>query len=92
MYEKTQKKGTVRFSFKPVATAKTIGLAGNFNDWQIIKMIKQKNGGYSVTVSLPQGSYEYKFVVDGQWIVDPDTNTWAMNPYGTFNSIAQVEE
>ncbi len=91
MYAAGTKKGTVRFSFKPAIAAKSIGLAGNFNDWQIVKMVKQKNGGYAVSMSLPPGSYEYKFVVDGQWIVDPDTNTWAMNPYGTFNSIAQVE-
>ncbi len=92
MYAKGQKKGTVRFSFKPAVTAKDVGLAGNFNDWQIVKMIKQKNASYAAIVPLPPGSYEYKFVVEGQWIVDPDTNTWAMNPYGTFNSIAQVEE
>ena len=90
MYAKGQKKGTVRFAVKP-ADAKEVALAGSFNGWKPEPMKKQKDGKFSVVVDLPSGTYEYKFVVDGRWIVDPDTNTWAMNPYGSFNSIAQID-
>ena len=92
MYDKGQKKGTVRFSMVPSDGSKKVALAGNFNDWKPAPMRKQKGGRFSVSVDLPPGTYEYKFIVDDQWVVDPDTNTWAMNPYGTFNSVAQIAE
>jgi hypothetical protein len=53
-------------------------------------MRKQKDGSYSTTVPLAVGSHEYKFILDGQWVVDPDNNAWALNPYGTLNSVVQV--
>lgn len=91
MFGKGQKKGTVKFSFAPGNGSKHIEVAGDFSDWQPMAMKKQKTGGYSVTVPLSQGNHEYKFVVDGEWVVDPDNNAWALNPYGTLNSVAQVQ-
>ena len=91
MYTKGQKKGAVRFGLTR-GDAKKALLAGNFNDWIGQPMRKQKDGSFTLVVELPAGVYEYKFIVDGQWIVDPDTNTWAMNKFGTFNSVAQIAE
>ncbi len=90
MYAKGRKKGTIRFSILP-GDAKKVALAGSFNDWVPKAMRKQKDGCFACTVELPQGMHEYKFVVDGQWVVDPDTNAWAMNSFGSCNSVAQVE-
>ena len=91
MYAKGRQKGTIRFSISPGDAGKKIALAGSFNNWVPKAMRKQKDGSFACTVELSPGTYEYKFVVDGQWVVDPDTNAWAMNNYGTFNSVAQVE-
>lgn len=90
MYEKTDKKGQVRFSFVPGAVAKKVELAGAFNDWKPVAMQKAKGGRFTKLVALPDGIYEYKFIVDGSWICDPDHSNWALNPYGTFNSIAEI--
>lgn len=90
MFSKGQKKGTIKFAIRPSDGVKTVMLAGNFNDWTPAAMKKQKDGSFAVTVALAGGSHEYKFIVDGQWIVDPDNNNWAMNPYGTLNSVAVI--
>ncbi|HUT60520.1 MAG TPA: glycogen-binding domain-containing protein [Phycisphaerae bacterium] len=91
MYAKGSKNGTVRFSLKPPGGAKRVMLAGSFNGWKPAPMRKQKGGAFALTVPLASGSHEYKFIVDGEWVVDSENPTWAMNPYGTFNSVAQVE-
>ena len=35
--------------------------------------------------------YQYKFIVDGVWLNDPQAQEQVMNPYGTLNSIVRVE-
>ena len=91
MFDKGNKKGTVRFSLKPASGAKQVMLAGDFNEWKPAPLKKQKDGSFAVTLALLAGTYEYKFVVEGQWVVDPDNSRWALNPFGTLNSVAQVE-
>ena len=92
MIAKGTKKGSVKFSIKPGNGAKQVSLAGCFNEWKPAAMKKQKDGSFSLAVdSLKAGPHEYKFIVDGQWVVDPDNNKWALNPYGTLNSVVQVD-
>lgn len=91
MFGKGQKKGTVKFSVKAVNGVKMAQLAGDFTDWRPVEMKKQKDGTFSVVMPLVAGSYEYKFVLNGEWVVDPDNNSWALNPYGTLNSVAQIQ-
>jgi 1,4-alpha-glucan branching enzyme len=91
MYATGTKKGTTRFTLKPGPAAVKVALVGDFSKWQPTAMKKQKDGSFAATVSLAPGTYEYKLIVDGEWVVDPDNNTWALNPYGTLNSVAHVE-
>jgi 1,4-alpha-glucan branching enzyme len=90
MFRKNASKGSVCFGIKPTRPAKKVLLAASFNQWKPVACRKQKDGTYSVTVNLAPGTYEYKFIVDEEWVVDPDNPTWTMNNYGTFNSVAQV--
>jgi 1,4-alpha-glucan branching enzyme len=90
MFRKNASKGSVCFGIKPSRPAKKVLLAASFNEWKPVACKKQKDGTYTVTVKLTPGTYEYKFIVDEEWVVDPDNPTWAMNHYGTFNSVAQV--
>lgn len=48
------------------------------------------NDSGSVTVDLPPGRHEYKFVVDGHWVIGLDNARWAFNGFGTFNSVVTV--
>ncbi len=81
----------VDFSFKG-AQAKTVQVAGTFNNWDPKRtpMRKDGNGGWKVTISLPPGRYEYRFVADGQWITDSSANEQVSNPYGGTNAVLVV--
>lgn len=51
----------------------------------------EKDGtGWKATLSLPPGRYEYKFVVDGQWMSDPGAKESVRNDFGGTNSILVV--
>ncbi len=70
-----------------------VSVAGTFNDWQPIKLAcKQKaaNAKFSRMIYLPSGRYEYKFLIDGNWSIDPDCPAWSPNEYGSLNSVVDV--
>jgi len=92
MYSKGRKKGTVRFVLKPDGGAHKVAVAGDFSDWKPVPLGKGKSGAFVRHVPVSQETFEYKFIVDGQWMKDPDNSRWAKNPFGTFNSVAPVDE
>jgi len=53
-------------------------------------MVSLGNGKWSKELTLPAGRYEYRFVVDGAWITDPNARETAPNPFGTANSILTI--
>jgi 1,4-alpha-glucan branching enzyme len=53
------------------ATAKVVGVAGEFSNWSELPMTKDDSGTWSRTVHLKPGYYGYKLVVDGEWVLDP---------------------
>jgi peroxiredoxin len=65
----------VTFAYTPLHKAKTVHLAGTFNDWKetALKMDGPgADGRYTAKVTLKAGNHEYKFVVDGnRWRTDP---------------------
>ncbi|MFP4354088.1 MAG: isoamylase early set domain-containing protein [Phycisphaerae bacterium] len=92
MISKGPKKGTIRFSLTPQIGVRTVQVAGDFNDWNPQPMRKQKSGQYVAICPVNGTGSEYKFLVDGDWAVDPDNNCWARNPFGTVNSVVQLED
>lgn len=81
----------VRLEFRH-ETAKEVLVAGTFNDWKpaVSPMISLGNGNWAGEIMLPAGRYEYLLVVDGQWVLDPNANDDAPNPYGGVNSVLVV--
>ena len=73
-------------------TASTVCVAGSFNDWQAeAKPMRSAGGGrWHKETALPPGTYEYCFVVDGQWIPDPRAEGTVPNPFGGRNSLLTV--
>lgn len=68
-------------------------VAGTFNNWdpESIPLV-EKDGVYSVTLTLEPGEYEYKFIVNGFWTMDPDpSREWRANGLGTLNSVVKVD-
>ncbi len=50
-----------------------VSVAGSFNDWNNSTdyMTQEANGIWSITLNLPYGVSQYKFVVNSDWKVDP---------------------
>jgi len=48
---------------------KSVSLASNFNHWKPHALVKQGNYFFTV-LDLPNGTYQYKYVVDGRWVYD----------------------
>ena len=83
---------SVLFILRDHPNAKTVALAGTFNDWntQSTPMI-QKGADWSVSINLAPGTYRYKFVVDKErWTVDPENSQTEDDGNGHFNSVMVV--
>lgn len=83
--------GTVSGGYTPVtftftsSSANQVLVAGQFNNW--IPDTLTKNGStWTRTKSIPQGSYGYKFIVDGVWMQDPANSFTLPDGYGGYNS------
>jgi hypothetical protein len=73
--------------FKP--EAKTVYVAGSFNGWkpESTPLTRSGNGRWVGDLAIKPGRYEYLFVVDGQWVPDPNASETVTNPYGGRNSV-----
>jgi len=86
-------KGRRRVTFRLAAPdAAEVSLGGSFNNWNGSKhLLKKKPGGFwEKTLMLPPGRYEYKFVIDGNWCLDPANRQNCDNSFGTCNSVIEV--
>jgi 1,4-alpha-glucan branching enzyme len=81
----------VTFSYS-APHAKSVMLAGDFTGWQQapIQMKKGKTGVWTKTVSLPAGEYEYRLLVDDDWVDDPSCPNRRPNQFGGSNCVCIV--
>lgn len=75
------------------ASAQRVFAAGTFNNWQgeSTPLKSVGNGEWVLALGLKPGTYEYRFIVDGQWCDDPFAAERALNPYGGYNAVLKVE-
>lgn len=81
----------VLFQFtRPEAAA--VRLVGDFNNWDEAGLAMQQDskGVWRATLFLPHGSYQYRFLSDGEWFEDPKNTEKIVNPFGERNSIIRV--
>lgn len=81
----------VRFQLAGFPDAKKVILAGSFNGWneEKTKMSKQ-DGQWMIGMELTAGKHYYKFIVDGQWMVDPANPLTEKDRDGHTNSVLLV--
>jgi len=48
--------------------------------------------GWALQLNLSPGKYEYKFIVDGKWMHDPNNRQVVVNQHGTLNSILFIKK
>ena len=72
--------------------ARSVQLVGCFTDWEKspVNLKRQKNGLWKTTVSLVPGTYQYRFLVDGQWQDDPACTAREPNAFGSENCVLTV--
>jgi len=85
--------GNAHFYLKGYENADKVILSGTFNRWneEDFKMNKIK-GGWKLSLNLKPDTYEYKFIVDGNWMEDPDNPNKIYNEHLTFNSILNLKK
>ena len=71
--------------------AKSVAVVGTFNGWKVRGYEMQFNPEkkvWSLTVRLPEGRYEYAFLVDGQRVLpDPEASLYQDDGFGNENSV-----
>lgn len=85
---KTGKKA-VKFAIE-APVAHEVAIAGSFNKWIPQPMKRGAKGIWRISVPLPPGPHEYRFVVDSEWMEDPASAERAATPFGGFNSVRVV--
>ncbi|MEO7766339.1 MAG: hypothetical protein ABIS01_02895, partial [Ferruginibacter sp.] len=81
------------FHLKGFEQAKTVLVAGDFNNWnpEAFPMLKEGDE-WVFSVHLSVGKHLYKFLVDKKWIIDPTNRFWEQNEYNTGNSIVWIDK
>lgn len=87
--------GKTRVTFEaPAELGGTAGcVCGDFNEWSADahQLKRRKDGSLRVTISLPPGRYEYRYLLDdGRWENDRDCDAFAPNPFGSDNSVVEI--
>ncbi len=73
--------------------ARTVSLMGDFNEWDSEGTHLSKSrvtGRWETVIRLGPGRYQYRFVVDGVWGIDPENPVVVDNPFGEKNSVCVV--
>jgi len=83
--------GNATFKLNGHLNAKKVILSGSFNRWdeKIFSMYKTEEG-WELKLQLNPGEYEYKFIVDGSWMEDPNNLSKKRNEFNGFNSIINI--
>ncbi|CAD5118834.1 DgyrCDS7512 [Dimorphilus gyrociliatus] len=75
--------------FKWEGGGKNVFISGSFNSWKKkISMVKSTGDFYAI-IDLPEGTHQYKFYVDGQWLCDSKEQK-TESDLGTENNIVTV--
>ena len=73
--------------------AGSVFVAGEFNNWNPTsdRMADDDGDGvFTCTLALAAGRYQYKFVVDGNWLADENAAETADDGFGGQNSVVDV--
>jgi hypothetical protein len=85
---------TIFVRFQLIAPeAQQVAIAGSFSEWQpdVLPLVKENGGLWSITLALPLGEHQYQFVIDGdRWVPDPRAHAQVDDGFGGTNSVVIV--
>lgn len=71
--------------------AKQVLVAGDFNQWVGEPLMRRNGDGlWQRVILLRQGGYHYKFLIDGEWELDPGAPSQKENSYGRRDSYIEI--
>lgn len=73
--------------------AKSVKIGGNFNNWNPTDeffMERDDYGTWTKNISLKPGTYQYRFIVDGEWVEDHNNPNYINNAFGGNNSVFEI--
>jgi 1,4-alpha-glucan branching enzyme len=80
------------FRLKGHSDARSVKLSGTFLNWDPNGYtMKHVGDEWVISLNLKPGKYLYKFIVDGEWILDPGNEFWERNAERTGNSVLWIE-
>ncbi|HEV2800002.1 MAG TPA: hypothetical protein VGW12_05885 [Pyrinomonadaceae bacterium] len=86
-------KGNTTFRLKGYPEARVVVLAGTFNNWNESQVLFAREGDEWVCrIDLTPNRYAYKFIVDGNWLLDPSNPDTEEDEYGNLNSVLIVRD
>ncbi len=80
----------VIFELPACIWADHIFLVGDFNDWNVTAtpFVQGRDGVWRAVLDLPEGkTYQFRYLVDGNWQTDFHADGWIQNEYGSQNSL-----
>jgi hypothetical protein len=65
---------------------------GDFSNWspEGIRLQRGSDGTWSATLQLRPGEYQYRLIVDGEWLNNPGAERRVMNAFGSENDVLVV--
>lgn len=75
------------------ASANTVEVLGEFNNWQATALKKQKNGDFTTTLTLPKDQeFQFRYLLDGSvWQNDNAADAYVPSPISyDENSVLRV--
>lgn len=71
--------------------ARAVYLSGSWNNWNPGELPMARGPyGWTNSLYLAEGTYTYKFVVDGRWYEDPSNGTRVPDGHNGFNSVLRL--
>ncbi|MGD8549646.1 MAG: AAA family ATPase [Desulfobacterales bacterium] len=73
--------------------ASCVKIVGSFNNWNTSEeslMERKKDGTWSKSIILAPGTYQYRFLIDNDWVEDQNNPNQVDNSFGGKNSVIRI--
>ena len=83
--------GGIRFAIE-APHAQDVRVTGDFTAWSYEGHVLQRgdDGVWTAVIDISSGEYEYRFIIDGVWVKDPNNHECVTNEFGQENSLVVV--
>ncbi|KAJ8099680.1 hypothetical protein POJ06DRAFT_290940 [Lipomyces tetrasporus] len=83
---------TYTFNWPADPPAEEVYVTGSFDNWSKSAPLAQNvDGSWSVSIPLPSEKIAYKFVVDNNWVIDPNAKT-ETDASGITNNVLDLDD